>query len=416
MPSSRGSNIQQNSNYIMYTYILLLVLAGTVDTISKKTLNIAHSLGKKFKHPFFVAFLMFLGETVALLFYYLGTPSQKPKSKENEKEESVAISQLDNNVNEKPELPVSWLILPTFLDFMATTLNTIGLTMMAGSSYQMMRGASILFVAILGKFYLKNKLYSFHYFAIFLVMFGLMLIGSANQIIPTKTPAGCAKSETETSSLMGYIFVFFSTFFVASQLTIEEELTKNYNVHPLKAVGWEGVFGSLFYAIILCCLQFVKCTPPPKGHVTWTTLMCTQNDKGEWLLEDSIFAIRQNLNNTVLLVNSIIFCLSVAAINFTGVTVTKIASAGARSITEPIRTITIWAFFMLPFVNHCHREHFNIVQFIGFLFLIAGNLIYNQIITLPFYKKVEDVDLESSKINANYHTISQELGTKNEKV
>jgi len=157
-------------------------------------------------------------------------------------------------------------------------------------------------------------------------------------------------------------------------------------------------------------LQFVRCTPPPKGHVTWTTLLCTQNDHGEWRLEDSLFAIRQNLNNGLLFLNSIIFCLSVALINFAGVTVTKIASAGSRSITEPIRTITIWAFFMLPIVNHCHREHFNIVQFIGFLFLILGNLIYNQIIELPFNKKTTDLDLENSKIGivANYQTITQE--------
>merc|ERR1712032_257881 len=210
--------------------------------------------------------------------------------------------------------------------------------MMTASSYQMMRGASILFVAILSKTYLKSKLYCYHYFAIFLVMSGLLLIGAANIIIPPKIAAGCSKSE-EVSHILGYILLFISTFFVASQLTIEEEFTKQYNCHPLKAVGWEGVFGSVFYIVILFFLQFVRCTPPPKNEITWTTLMCTQNEYGEWRLEDSLFAIRQNWNDGVLLMNSIVFSLSVALINFAGVTVTKIASAGARSITEPIRTI-----------------------------------------------------------------------------
>lgn len=415
MSSSTGSSDAKNNSLIMYSYIILLVFSGTVDSIAKKTLNIAHSLGKKFKHPFFVSFLMFLGEVVCLIFYYIAKPNPKPKSKENEKEESIAvISHVEQNVVVKPELSIWMLLIPAFLDFMATTINTIGLTMMTASSYQMMRGASILFVAILARTYLKSKLYFHNYFAIFLVMTGLLLIGSANSIIPPIVPPSCSKTE-EYTNILGYILLFISTFFVASQLTIEEEFTKNYNCHPLKAVGWEGVFGSLFYVLILSILQFVRCTPPPKNQITWTTLLCTQNEYGEWRLEDSLFAIRQNLNDGLLLVNSIVFSLSVAVINFAGVTVTKIASAGARSITEPIRTITIWCFFMLPIVNHCHREHFNIVQFIGFLFLIAGNLIYNKIVNLPYFNKIDDSEAENNenKNGNNYNTI-QEL-TKSEK-
>lgn len=419
MSSSTGSERVQTNSYVMFSWIILLVFAGTVDTISKKTLNINHSLGKKFKHAFFVSFLMFLGEVTALIFYYLrSTPKQKNKeiSEKDRDESGISQIQIDQNVNVKPELSIWMLTIPAFFDFMATTLGTVGLTMMSGSAYQMMRGSSILFVVILSRFYLKSRLHCFHYFAIFLVMSGLMLIGSANIIIPPKFPANCPKSEVESSSLLGYILVFFASFFVAAQITIEEEFTKNYNCHPLKAVGWEGVFGSILYLFILVGLQQVHCEAPPKGHTTYTSMICTQNDKGEWRLEDSIFAVRQNFNSGLLFLNSIIFCLSVALINFAGVTVTKIASAGARSITEPIRTISIWAFFMLPIVNHCHRESFNIVQFIGFILLILGNLIYNQVIIIPGCRKIDGDDLESSKITAigNYQTIPNDA-VKNEK-
>jgi len=403
MPSS------STSNYQIFSYVVLLVFAGTVDSISKKTLNINHSLGKKFKHPFFVTFLMFLGEIVCLIFYMFGNTDKKKQTKEGEKEESIALSQIEREENLKPELSIYMLIVPTILDLIATTINTIGLTMLAGSAYQMMRGASILFVAILARFYLKTKLRCFHYVAIMLVLTGLMLIGSSNKIIPFNLPQGCKKGDSEESLIWGFILVFISTFFVASQLTVEEEITKNYKCSPLKAVGWEGVFGTSMYVVILFALQFVKCTAPPKGKITWTTLMCTQNDHGEWRVEDSIFAIKQIYASPLLLLNCIIFSLSVAAINFAGVTVTKLASAGARSITEPIRTITIWAFFMLPIVNHCSREHFNFVQLIGFLFLIAGNLIYNQIVKLPYAKVEElDIDSENSKIGTNYQTITQD--------
>merc|ERR1712032_1634521 len=181
--------------------------------------------------------------------------------------------------------------------------------------------------------------------------------------------------------------------------------------------------GTSMYLVILFCLQFIKCTPPPAGHITSTSLLCTQNDHGgkpslgEWRAEDTLFALRQVWASPSLLVNCIVFSLSVAAINYCGVTVTKMASAGARSITEPLRTISIWCFFLLPIVEHCHRERFNVIQFLGFMFLIAGNLIYNQIVTLPFSKKVNELDIENDnpKIGQNYETIASEL-SKTEKI
>ena len=120
---SIGSIDKSKTNFVIYSYIVLLIFAGTVDTISKKTLNINHSLGKKFKHPFFVSFIMFLGELVCLFFYYLSIYFEKPNLEENEKEERVAISGEEQNTNVKPELSVWMLIIPTFLDFTATTLN-----------------------------------------------------------------------------------------------------------------------------------------------------------------------------------------------------------------------------------------------------------------------------------------------------
>merc|ERR1712032_128100 len=121
----------------------------------------------------------------------------------------------------------------------------------------------------------------------------------------------------------------------------------------------------------------------------------------------TVFALRQHYNDGLLVINSIVFSLSIGLINFAGITVTKIASAGNRSITEPIRTITIWAFFMLPIVNPCHRERFNWIQCTGFLFLIAGNLIYNEIVKLPVYKTKDEVDLDNfrSGVGSDYQSI-----------
>ena len=123
-------------------------------------------------------------------------------------------------------------------------------------------------------------------------MAGLMIVELANQFFPHNYPKKCLENDAEPSKLLGYIMVFGSTAFVAMQYTIEEQITKNYYVHPLKVVGWEGLFGSLLYMIVLILLQFVRCPKPPTGKSTWVNLMCTQNDIGEWRLEDTLFALR----------------------------------------------------------------------------------------------------------------------------
>ena len=38
----------------------------------------------------------------------------------------------------------------------------------------------------------------------------------------------------------------------------EEFLFRKYTIHPMKAVGCEGIWGSLFYAGVLAALQFIE--------------------------------------------------------------------------------------------------------------------------------------------------------------
>ena len=48
---------------------------------------------------------------------------------------------------------------------------------------------------------------------------------------------------------------------VASQMVYEERFISKYNVHPLKAVGWEGTFGFLTLATLLIPMYFIHVGP-----------------------------------------------------------------------------------------------------------------------------------------------------------
>ncbi len=93
------------------------------------------------------------------------------------------------------------------------------------------------------------------------------------------------------------------------------------------------------------------------------------------------------------------FCLlgvfSITIYNISGVTVTKYINALARSICDVTRTILIWAVGIIVTLTAGSvypNYKWEIVdglsiglQLIGFVILIIGNLIYNNIIEFPFF-------------------------------
>jgi drug/metabolite transporter (DMT)-like permease len=64
----------------------------------------------------------------------------------------------------------------------ATSINYIGLNMTYASSFQMLRGAVIVFTGILSVGFLNKKLDRREWTGIFLVIFGLLLVGLSDFI------------------------------------------------------------------------------------------------------------------------------------------------------------------------------------------------------------------------------------------
>jgi hypothetical protein len=58
--------------------------------------------------------------------------------------------------------------------------------------------------------------------------------------------------------------------------------------------------------------------------------------------------------------------------------ITKYASAAQRSTVDTSRTLVIWLVFIAM-----GQEHFLVGELAGFVLLVAGTLVYNEIIELP---------------------------------
>ena len=73
---------------------------------------------------------------------------------------------------------------------------------------------------------------------------------------------------------------------------------------------------------------------------------------------------------------------SIAFFNVFGVSLTKYASAAQRATVDTTRTVVIWVFELMIGMEHIKMPYF-IIQLAGFMFLIIGTLIYNEIWIVP---------------------------------
>ena len=395
---------------VVYTFMALMVVTGSINTIANKMQNNTKALGQPYQHVWFITFCMFLGEIFCALGYLVYR--YKKSKEEGLLDESDMVGEDGQPLKEASAFH---LAIPAMCDFFGSTIMTFGLTMMAGSVYQMFRGSLIFFTALFSVIFLKNKLYRHNYLALTVVISGLLLVGLASKVYPHVLPSHCEDGPGGHQSFWGIILVVIAQIFSATQFIVEEKFMKGYHCHPLKAVGWEGIWGAGLYAILLVIFQFVQCEAPPKGGSNLSSFICSPNDKNEWHLEDTVFAFRQMGSDGLLLFYVILYVCSIALFNFVGISVSKYASSPDRAVVDTVRTIVVWGFFLMPFIDECYRESFNWLQLLGFVLLVFGTVIYNEVLVLPFLgfdqytksalKKREDLKLGNhGALNPNNKT------------
>lgn len=124
---------------------------------------------RKFNHPFLQACGMFFGEFLCFLVYK--TMLAYYKRKDYDEEQLPESIKGNRNFNSFIFLP------PALCDMAATSLMYIGLNLTTSSSFQMLRGALIIFTGIFSIIFLKKKLKLFHWIGMFLVTAGLVIVG-----------------------------------------------------------------------------------------------------------------------------------------------------------------------------------------------------------------------------------------------
>lgn len=134
----------------------------------------------------------------------------------------------------------------------------------------------------------------------------------------------------------------------------------------------EGFFGVIFMAIIV--LPVLYYIPGEQNHHSY---------------ENSLDALLMIKNNAKLLIMSVLYICSISFYNFFGLSVTKSLTAVHRTLIDACRTIVVWLVDL--FIHYVFDESFGeawdkrygIFQVDGFLFLMLGTALYNELLIIP---------------------------------
>ncbi|XP_039094281.1 solute carrier family 35 member F6 isoform X1 [Hyaena hyaena] len=322
----------------------LMLVTGSINTLSAKWADNFTAPGcggskeHSFQHPFLQAVGMFLGEFSCLAAFYLlrCRAARHPEGSMD------------------PQQPFNPLLFlpPALCDMTGTSIMYVALNMTSASSFQMLRGAVIIFTGLFSVAFLGRRLALSQWLGILATIAGLVVVGLADLL--SKHDDQHKLSEVITGDLL----IIMAQIIVSIQMVLEEKFVYRHNVHPLRAVGTEGLFGFVILSLLLVPMYYI-----PAGSFSG-------NPRGA--LEDTLDAFcqvgRQPLIALALLGN----ISSIAFFNFAGISVTKELSATTRMVLDSLRTIVIWALSLA-----LGWEAFHPLQILGFLILLMGTALYN---------------------------------------
>ena len=338
--------------------IITFIITGSLANIIPKIEMETKSLGIRFQHTWIFLFFMFLNEILAFPIYYIINKNEKIENKNS------------NIQNKKPECKFYHSIPSVIFDFIGAGINFLGLAILPASITQMLGSSQIIFTYILSKLLTNNKHNINHYIGITLTIIGIIFVGIS----------GNNNSNYSLSTiLMGIFCVLIAMFFLSCQIIYEENLTKKYNCSVIKIIGFQGIFGSIFSFIMILILSNISCG---MGKSDFLKEICSLDDNGLYYVENLSFAFKQLKNSSLLIFLTLFYFIGDLFCNLTGIKIGQILSAMSRSILEPVKSVVVWFYFLLPFNYPQLREKVSIVQLIGFVILVFGNLIYHHVIDI----------------------------------
>lgn len=350
--------------------VIALFLTGSANTILTKVLLTTQAEGvdgklETFQKPFFGTVNMFFAMVLVMPFYWISKVTAKDHTASLDLSSPLLQQSAPQPTGAARLKPYLLIFLPSFLDLLSMCFMLVGMLFLPASIWQMLRGANIVFAAILSIIILKRKLYAFHWIGVGLAIVGISAVAMASVKAENSDESESADGDSGRVGL-GVGIVVFAQLIQAAQIILEEELLNGLDMDPIFIVGMEGFWGLLCMALVMPVLYYLPGSD--HGH-----------------LEDTVdtFAFISNSQQAQYVVAA--YMVSVATYNIAGMMVTSALSGVMRVMLEATRTLTIWIFnlawYYLVNPKSAFAEewtNWSYLQLVGFLILVIGQGTYGQ--------------------------------------
>ncbi|XP_017076870.2 solute carrier family 35 member F6 [Drosophila eugracilis] len=343
---------------------LIFVLSGTFNVLVVKWANQNQVIGSDgklhgFQHPVVFTLLMFLGEFLCFIVFKLIRLISNRRG---------VIADLDSILTQdSSEFGPLSMLLPTVLDAVASILLFTGLYLTYATSFQMIRGAALIFVGIFSTMFLNHTLTSRHWLAIFTISCGLLDIVSLD-VHRVDYDQVTLPYTDHKAILTGDLLIIIAEILHGLQYVYEEKQLKTSNVAPLQAAGWQGIFGLVITSLLAICMHFLPSVSP-------------FNESSRAVFDDWSDLIASLQDNPPLIMALIAFTVSSALYNFIGLYIAMYSSSANRLLADGLRVYFIWVFVIL-----WEWEYMNLITIMGFLILQMGIILYRQALFLDWYR------------------------------
>lgn len=369
----------------------VMLSTGSLNTISKKVMYQSSGINidgeiEKYQKPWLCTLVMFCGESMCMLFFYLFALYFKCTKKEEDKQ-PLSISEVSEQPVESkiefvtreeterdPTGGLGWkfpFIVALFAscDLLSTTLTGIGLLYCNASIVQMLRGFVIVFTMLFAWVFLGRKPKITQVTGVLFAIFGLVMVGGSAVASDAKNKSSEGHDIKET--LLGIALVLCSQIFSSIQFVFEEKLLKQNGgkaapIPSLFLVGSEGIAGAILsLGVALPIVNAIH----GKDHGSYENF------------RNSTYML---FHNTQIGVLQFLYFISIAFFNWSSFVYSKTLSATARTLVDALRTIVVWITMasIYPITHSKYGEGvslFSILQGAGFIFMMLGTITHNNV-------------------------------------
>ena len=302
------------------------------------------------------------------MYYIKNRKSKSDSKKENDQE--ISEEKKREGENELKSISfkgkIFYTVVASFFDFLASSLGVLSLNVTLTSDIIFLKALMLIIIIFIISWIKTKKRPIIDYLIGFICAIVSFILICLSAFIVNEN------NDDYKRIIISFSVMLFAMFCQSVQnFLIEENIIRTYRIHQFLFIGLEGVFGSIFNLILCIILYFIDCEPD-----VYTKQICTQDDKENWKVENSLFAIKQIYENYLILILLIDFMIIIAIYNMIAISIIKYGGALTRGMVENIRTILVWIIFLIPWTTDSLRENFNWYRLAGVIFIIGSLLFY----------------------------------------